>query len=769
MSPRPPFVCGVLRTLRGQYLLGSFVIFVAMLGLLAWNAQVLMRQAIEERFEAERQAYGPLLAAAVGPLLAARDYATIVEIVAENTRDPHLAYIEVFDKRGQRVAVAGDAQRPRLRVSRLAVRVANQTLGELHFGIPTEALAEARARMLRDSLVIGAAVLAGGTLALLLGTTWLSAGFRRLSQASRRVADGDYATRLPASRNLELDNVSSAFNRMAEAVQAQLAAVRDSEQYLRRVIDTASEGLIIIDRERRVLDCNEALLRIWGTTRAAFTHADAGQHGARLHWPDGRQMALDELPSARVFATGQPQREVFCEVRRADGGRRWLSINATPLVREGSDEPFAALAALTDITRHIEAEHQLRDSNEALEQRVTERTAALQLAVEAAERASQAKSEFLSRMSHELRTPLNAILGFAQLLLLSRARLGDNETQKVRQIESAGWHLLELINDVLDLARIEAGTMSTSAEPVELDTLLGETFSMLQTLAAEREVTLAAPTQATGAWVLADRKRLKQVFANLLSNAIKYNRRGGRVEVGIGAVQAGRREIAVRDTGRGFNAAQLAQLYQPFTRFVRAGEAIEGTGIGLVITKRLVELMGGHIAVESSEGVGSVFRLDFAAAEALPPPAVAAIAAGIAAPTIDATRQLLYVEDNPSNIDLLRQVLALRPGITLTVARDGLAGLEMAHSRRFDLAIIDIDLPGIDGVELCRRLKAEATTRSLPLIALSANAMQVDIRRARQAGFELYLTKPIDVPRLLAEIDAVLDTGASPAPRAVAD
>ena len=762
----------MLRTLRGQYLLGSFVVFAAMLGLLLWNAQALMRQALEERFEAEQQTYGPLLVAAVGPLLAARDYATIGEIVEANTRNPHLAYIEVFDKRGQRVAASGDPGQGKLRVSRLAVRVADQTLGELHFGIPTEAVDAARARMIRSTVVIGIAVLAAGTLLLLVSTTWLSAGFSRLSLASRRVADGDYAIRQPASRNLELDGVSQAFNRMAEAVQAQLAAVRDSEQFLRRVIDTASEGLIIVARDRRVLDCNEALLRIWGTTRDAFTHAHANQHGARLFWPDGRQMTLDELPSARALASGEPQREVFCEVRRADGQRRWLSINATPLVREGSDEPFAVLAALTDITRHVEAEHQLRDSNEALEQRVGERTAALQRAVEAAERASQAKSEFLSRMSHELRTPLNAILGFAQLLLLSRAQLGDNETQKVRQIETAGWHLLALINDVLDLARIEAGSMSTSAEPVEIGALVAETLPMLQTLAAERAVTLVAPpVGARGAWVLADRKRLKQVLANLLSNAVKYNRRGGRVEVEIGAAGKGRRQVAVRDTGRGFSAAQLAQLYQPFTRFERAGEAIEGTGIGLVITRRLVDLMGGRIEVESDEGVGSVFRVDFAASEAPPAPAVSgAAAAPDAAPHAGSVgRQLLDVEDNPSNVDLLRQVLALRPGIALTVERDGLAGRERARALRFDLAIIDIDLPGIDGVELCRRLKADAATRAMPLVALSANAMEADIRRARQAGFELYLTKPIDVPRLLAEIDAMLDAGPASAPCAVAD
>ncbi len=761
IPPQPHRPRRVLRTLRGQYFIGSVLTFVAMLGLLLWNAQALMAQALEERFEAERQAYGPLLVAAVGPLLASRDYATIAEIVVENTRDRHLAYVEVLDNRGQRVALGGERDRPRLRVSRLPVSVARQMLGEVHFGIPVDVLDEARARLLRNSLAIGAIVLVGGSLLLLLGTTWLGAGFRRLSLASRRVAAGDYATRLPGSRVHELDEVAQAFNRMAEAVQAQIAAVRDSEQSLRRVIDTASEGLIIIDRERRVLDCNEALLRIWGTTRSAFTHADTVQHGAQLYWPDGRRLAPEELPSTRVLATGQPQREVFCEVRTAHGQRRWLRINATPLVRDGADAPYAVLAAMTDITRHIEAENLLRDSNVLLEARVQERTVELQRAVEAAERASRAKSEFLSRMSHELRTPLNAILGFAQLLLLARARLGDNETQKVRQIESAGWHLLDLINDVLDLARIEAGTMSTSTEPVELGALLAETLPMLQPLAAQREVTLAAPAAGPGgAWVLADRRRLKQVLANLLSNAVKYNRRGGQVEILVAPAGDGRRAFAVRDTGRGFTESQLDQLYQPFTRFVRDGDAIEGTGIGLVITQRLVELMGGRITVESRAGAGSTFTVDLPAATA-PPAAEPAAAPEPPATALQAARRVLYVEDNPSNVDLLRQVLMLRPGIALTVAEDGVAGLTLAQAEPWDLAIVDIDLPGIDGVELCRRLKADPATQALRLIALSANAMEADIRRARAAGFDLYLTKPIDVPRLLAEIDAALDTGSA--------
>ena len=752
----------MFRTLRGQYFIGSFIVFVAMLGLLLWNAHQLMGHATEERFAAEEGAFGPLLVAAVGPLLAARDYATINDVVLENTRGQHLTFVEVFDSRGLRVAGAGDKSRPGARLSSVPVMVAGQQLGELHFGIPTEAISEARERLLRGSVLIGALVLLAGMLLLALGTTWLSAGFKRLSQASRRVADGDFSTRLPVSgRVRELDEVSAAFNRMSEAVQSQLTELRDNAQFLRGVLDTLSEGLVIVDRERRVLDSNEALLRIWHTTRKAFTHADAAQHGAHMLWPDGRLMSPDELPSSQTLRTGHAQRDVLAKVLRSDGTTVWVSVNATPLMRIGSAEPHAVLATLTDISRYVHAEQELRGMNEALEQRVQERTTELQLAKDAAERANHAKSEFLSRMSHELRTPLNAILGFAQLLALPRepqgSGLAQTDLNKVSQIESAGWHLLELINDVLDLSRIEAGALGTSAEPVELGALIDDTLPMVQALARSRGVTLAPPEGvAPGTWVLADRKRLKQVLSNLLSNAVKYNRPNGRVSIIVGQVADGRRNIAVSDTGRGFDPAELLQLYQPFTRFERNGDAIEGTGIGLVITKRLVELMGGELRVESVAGAGSVFHVALPAADA-PAPGAAPPLRPAQPRAADTPRHLLYVEDNPSNVDLLRQVLTLRPQYSLSVAGDGLAGLAMARAQAFDLAIIDIDLPGIDGIELCRRLRAEAATSTLPLVALSANAMQADIRRARGAGFDLYLTKPIDVPHVLAQIDRLLD------------
>ena len=751
----------LFRSLRSQYMFGSLVVFAATLGLLSWNALRLLSDASEDRFSAEQQAFAPLLVAAVGPLLASRDYATLNDLVRDITDAGHLTLLEVSDSRGRVAAGRGDAARPDTRVSTVAVQVAGQTLGELRFGIPTDSLVLAKRKLLRESLTIAAGVLMAGGVLLALGMAWVGRGLTELSLASRRIAAGDYGGSVPRSGVREIDEVAQAFNQMAAAVQSQMAQIKERGESLRHVFDTLSEGLILQDRDRKVLDCNEALLRLFDVTREAFLLANAKLYGARVLWPDGSEVRPGERPTDVAQRTGKPQRSTVCQLVRRDGSTAWLSVNATPLFHAGASEPHAVLATLTDITRHVLAEQQLRGANEALEARVLERTAELQGAKELAEQASHAKSEFLSRMSHELRTPLNAILGFAQLLALARPGLGDGQRQQVRQIEAAGWHLLGLINDVLDLSRIEAGAMSASAEPVELGELIADTLPMVQAQADERGVVLeVAAGLAGGAWVLADRMRLKQVLANLLTNAVKYNRPHGHVGISIRPAAEGRRVIAVTDTGRGFTAEQLQRLYQPFTRFERAGEVIEGTGIGLVITQRLVELMGGRLQVESVDGAGSIFSVELPAAS---PPT----SAGPASPSPSAVvassslaRRLLYVEDNPSNIDLMRQVVAMRPECRLRVAADGLSGLALALSERFDLAIIDIDLPGIDGVELCKRLRAHAPTAALPLVALSANAMQADIRRALQAGFDLYLTKPIDVPRLLAEIDRLL--GADP-------
>jgi PAS domain S-box-containing protein len=754
----------LFRSLRSQYLLLSLVTLAAMLGLLLWNAQTLMQQVLEERFEAERQSVAPLLVAALGPLLATRDYATITELVQENERSHKLAYIELRDSRGREVVRAGTPPAAGKALSEAPVVLAGQPLGTVRFAVRTEALAAARERLRRNSLAIGAGVLLAGALLLALGVAWVGRGLSALSQASRRVAEGEYGTRLPGSRVREFDELSVAFNRMAAAIQAQLGELREQQQFLRGVVDTLSEGFLVVDRAGRVLDCNETFLRLHHITRQPGETLMSSVINDQLFRPDGSRLPPEERATSLVLASGQPERGRLLRVQRPDGTVSWASINASPLWRAGEALPYAALATQTDVTRHVLAEQALRAANDSLEQRVQQRTAELQRAKEEAERASHAKSEFLSRMSHELRTPLNAILGFAQLLALERTRLNEADRQKLGQIETAGWHLLALINDVLDLSRIEAGAMSTSSEPVELVALVNETLPLVQAQAERRHITLAGPApEAGGSWVTADRKRLKQVLANLLSNAVKYNREGGRVWISLTKPDPGRCVLAVHDTGRGFEPAQLQQLYQPFTRFVAAGEVTEGTGIGLVITRRLVELMHGELDVASVAGQGSVFSVTLPAAAAPLPvtgtPAPPAPPAGLE----DTPMRLLYVEDNPSNVELMRQVLQLRPAWTLAVAEDGLLGLQRLQHEHFDAALVDIDLPGIDGIELCRRLQALAVAQArplLPLLALSANAMPADIRRALAAGFQGYITKPIAVPGLLAALDRLLRAGA---------
>jgi signal transduction histidine kinase len=479
--------------------------------------------------------------------------------------------------------------------------------------------------------------------------------------------------------------------------------------------------------------------------------ASTGQPRVRLARPGQMWLDRDERPAWRALSTGQSQYEPLLRVERADGSHGWVQIRSEPV--SGPDgRPEFVVSTLTDLTRHVETEDALRVANQTLEQRVTERTQELTLAKEAAEQANRAKSEFLSHMSHELRTPLNAILGFAQLMALQQD-LSDEDQGRLRQIQTAGWHLLSLIDEILDLARIEAGRMAVSLEPVALAPLASQAVQMAQPLAMRLGVDLGPPPADDGCTVQADRQRLLQVLGNLLSNAVKYNRPQGRVWPSWQA-DAGHVRIAVHDTGAGLTTEQVNQLFVPFTRFDAVGR--EGTGIGLVITRRLVELMGGTLAVDSTPGQGSCFTVTLAAARVAAQP-VAAPRPEVPAPgAVGRHWRVLYAEDNPSNRTLLEQVLATQPSITLETVPDGLQALARLQAEAPDLAILDIDLPGLDGMTVCRRLRADPVLSHLPLMALTAQAMDVDRQRMQAAGFDAIVTKPIDIGRLLGELQRLL-------------
>ncbi|WP_288381872.1 ATP-binding protein [uncultured Massilia sp.] len=440
-------------------------------------------------------------------------------------------------------------------------------------------------------------------------------------------------------------------------------------------------------------------------------------------------------------------------LREIEGRTRELETSSIQTAREAAERS--------------RAQQEVMRLNEQLEQRVDERTLQLALAnaelanaIEEARSANQAKSAFLSSMSHELRTPLNAILGFAQILTSdSLPSTLEQKKEFANHILKSGRHLLTLINEILDLAKVESGTVTLSMEPVALADTLLETRTMVEPIAAGRGVRVLYP-DVTGAVVLADRTRLKQVLLNLLSNAVKYNREAGAVVLGCEQVGPSRIRLSVQDTGAGLDAEQVASLFQPFNRLGQEGGQQEGTGIGLVVTKRLVELMGGQIGVSSSPGVGSVFWIELATTAPLAPHVqeeeAQETSEAAALPGDGEPHLILYVEDNPANLRLVEEIIRFRTDLRLLSALDGHVGLSLARAHRPEIILLDLNLPGMSGLEVLRQLRADPATAGIPVFALSANAMPRDIERGRAAGFNRYLTKPIEIDKFTEAINSTL-------------
>ncbi len=595
-------------------------------------------------------------------------------------------------------------------------------LGTVRLGLSMEK----QARLLNQSMGYG--VSAGAAcLFLILGVQYvqlrhLLAPLAGLIEFTRGVGKGDLTRKAPVTRLDEIGHLAVAFNHMVD----ELGATTVSKNYVDNILQSLAESLVVVDHHGQIRTVNLAALSLLGYREEELV----GQPASLIVGPkQALGSAVDCSGAERVY-------------RLKDGGEIPVLFSSATL--PGHDGAAGQVWLAQDISARKQAEEELR------------------LAKQQAEQANRAKSEFLSRTSHELRTPLNAILGFAQLLEMTQ--LSDVDRDNVRYILKGGRHLLRLINEVLDIAGIESGRRTLSPEPVRVGDAVEGAVDLVRPLAANRNIEIHRRIGSDDRrYVMADRQRLQQVLLNLLSNAVKYNRDAGSVVLECEDRPDGWLRICVRDTGLGISSEGIAKLFVPFERLGAEQAGIEGTGLGLTFAKSFTEAMGGSIGVSSAPGQGSTFWIELpgttAPVERLGQMEEALLAPGLAD---EAAYTLLYIEDNASNLELIRRVLGRRPAIRLLATTGGEEGLRLARQHHPDLILLDLHLPDVRGDEVLRRLQAHAETAGIPVVMLSADATPNQIQRLLAAGAEAYLTKPIDVYQLLRLLDEKMKKNPNP-------
>ncbi len=509
-------------------------------------------------------------------------------------------------------------------------------------------------------------------------------------------------------------------------------ALRDNQERFHQLADNVSVGFTLFGMTDppELIYCNPAFLTILGLDSTVPAAQQSVRMQTSVHPGDQAKVAR----SIELIRAGRPSE---CEVRvlRPDGQLRWVRTRRSPVL-DAHGDVIRAAGTTEDITDQKSAE------------------AALRFAQSEADRANAAKNEFLSRMSHELRTPLNAVLGFAQLLEMDE--LTSSQADSVGYIMRGGRHLLALINDVLDIASIEADRLELSLEPVHLGTVLTDAIRMVQAQARDADVELHFDESmpAAGLYVQADQRRLRQVLINLLNNAVKYNRRGGHVTVSAEFVGETQFRLVIADTGVGIRDEDMSRLFVPFDRLGQQSSGIEGTGIGLALSQRLVSFMGGHFDAQSVHGTGSVFGVTLPrSAGPVQPPADHEMDDPASAAAQAVPHTLLYIEDNHSNVRLLERILQRRPGWTMVHADRGRRGLELAAELDPSLILLDLHLPDMNGIDVLRSLRGQPGGAARPLVVASADASPGQVSRLIAAGVDAYITKPLDVLDVLKLLD----------------
>lgn len=583
-----------------------------------------------------------------------------------------------------------------------------------------------RMRLLFATLLAAVCGLFGAIVAVLFLSKGIVARVQKVQGNAQRLALGQPLLPQPPER----DEIGQLGTRLVEAGQLlaeRERALRDNEERLRLIIDGVKDyGIFALDAQGHIITWNVGAERIKGYTEQEVL----GRHFSLFYLPE-ECPAHPDMALLEATRDGHYMEEGWrC---RKDGSRFWASVVIT-----AQYDGTGALRGFSKITRDI-----------------TDRRAAeiaLRTAREEAESASRAKSEFLSRMSHELRTPLNSILGFAQLLDMDSIA---GQRPQVSHILRAGQHLLALINEVLDIARIEAGRLPLNIEPIGLPAVLHEALTLVSPMAADAGIHLAElPLLPDGSGVLADRQRLVQVLLNLLSNAIKYNQPGGEVRIEV-TVETPHVSIAISDTGHGIAPELLGQLFKPFER-LGADPQVEGTGLGLSLSKSLLEMMQGHLQVRSDPGQGCCFTLQLPCAHVsgshLPP----MVALEVARPRTEFDAKVLCIEDNLSSLALIETLMQRRPGIQLLSSMQGQMGLDLARQHTPQLILLDVTLPDLEGLEVLRRLRQSPATASTPVLMITADASDLTHRALRDAGATAILTKPIHIQAFLGHLERYL-------------